>query len=94
MAVVGGGHLTRGAGIPQDELSERILTSTDNDLRYYLMKWIRREKDNSSKIIGNWRVDPTNWWERGREKDYKILFGITAPESEKRTNGADIKKSH
>ncbi len=33
----GGELLTKGAGIPQDELKGRILFSTDKDLRYYLM---------------------------------------------------------
>jgi len=40
----GGGHLTRGAKIPQEELSKRIINSTEKDLRYYLMKWIEKEK--------------------------------------------------
>ena len=35
----GGELLTKGAGIPQDELKGRILFSTDKDLRYYLMQY-------------------------------------------------------
>ena len=89
----GGGHLTRGAGIPQEELSKRVLTSTEKDLRYYLMKWIKEKKIINSKIISTWRVVPTNWWELGREKDYKLLFGTTAPETEKKQIEPDIKKS-
>ena len=70
----GGGHLTRGAKIPQDELSKRVITSTEKDLRYYLMKWIEKEKTVSPKSLGNWQVVPENYWEAGKEKDYKLLF--------------------
>ncbi|MBR1733796.1 MAG: 5'-nucleotidase C-terminal domain-containing protein, partial [Alloprevotella sp.] len=39
----GGGHLTKGAGIPQDSLRGRILRSTERDLRYYLIQEIRKQ---------------------------------------------------
>jgi len=70
----GGGHLTRGAKIPQEELSERILNSTEKDLRYYLMKWIEKEKVVTPKLIGNWKIVPENYWQAGKEKDYQLLF--------------------
>ena len=70
----GGGHLTGGAGIPQDELSNRVINSTDKDLRFYLMRWIQKKKKITPKIIGNWKVVPVNLWVPGKEKDYKILY--------------------
>lgn len=70
----GGGHLTRGAKIPQDELSKRVINSTEKDLRYYLMKWIEKEKVVTPKLLGNWGVIPLDWWAAGKEKDYKLLF--------------------
>jgi len=70
----GGGHLTRGAKIPQEELSKRILNSTEKDLRFYLMKWIEKEKLVTPKLIGNWKVVPDDYWQAGKEKDYQILF--------------------
>jgi 2',3'-cyclic-nucleotide 2'-phosphodiesterase/3'-nucleotidase len=70
----GGGHLTRGAKIPQDELSKRVLNSTEKDLRYYLMKWIEKEKDITPELIGNWKVIPEDYWQAGKEKDYQLLF--------------------
>lgn len=42
----GGELLTKGAGIPQDELKGRILFSTDKDLRYYLMQYIEKKGDD------------------------------------------------
>ncbi|MDY0081971.1 MAG: bifunctional UDP-sugar hydrolase/5'-nucleotidase [Ignavibacteriaceae bacterium] len=70
----GGGHLTRGAKIPHDELTKRIINSTVKDLRYYLMKWIEKEKIITPKLSGNWKVIPEDYWTAGKEKDYKILF--------------------
>jgi 2',3'-cyclic-nucleotide 2'-phosphodiesterase/3'-nucleotidase len=70
----GGGHLTRGAKIPIEELSKRVINSTEKDLRYYLMKWIEKEKTVTPKLLGNWKVVPENFWKAGKEKDYKLLF--------------------
>lgn len=70
----GGGHLTRGAKIPQEELSKRVINSTEKDLRYYLMKWIEKEKIVTPKLLGNWEVVPENYWQAGKEKDFLILF--------------------
>ena len=70
----GGGHLTRGAKIPQEELSKRVINSTEKDLRYYLMKWIEKEKVVTPKLIGNWKVIPEDFWQAGKEKDYQLLF--------------------
>ncbi len=70
----GGGHLTLGAKIPSEELSNRIITSTEKDLRYYLMKWIEKENIVSPSLLGNWTVIPNDWWTKGKEKDAKLLF--------------------
>lgn len=70
----GGGHLTRGAKIPQEELSARVINSTEKDLRFYLMKWIEKEKTVTTKLLDNWKVVPENYWQTGKEKDYQILF--------------------
>ena len=71
----GGGHLTRGAGIPKEGLSKRIINSTDKDLRFYLMKWIEKKKTFSPRIISNWKVVPDLWWKQGHKKDYELIFG-------------------
>lgn len=71
----GGGHLTKGAGIPKDKLAGRVITSTEKDLRYYLMKWIEKQRRVTPKTLGNWKVIPAAWWEKGKTKDYKLLYG-------------------
>ncbi|MBE0538521.1 MAG: bifunctional metallophosphatase/5'-nucleotidase [Ignavibacterium sp.] len=70
----GGGHLTRGAKIPQEDLSKRVINSTEKDLRFYLMKWIEKEKIVTPKLLGNWKVVPEDYWKAGKEKDYQLLF--------------------
>ena len=70
----GGGHLTRGAGIPAEQLSKRILQSTTKDLRYFMMKWIEKNKTITPKAPGNWKVIPGKWWLKAKEKDYKLLY--------------------
>jgi 2',3'-cyclic-nucleotide 2'-phosphodiesterase/3'-nucleotidase len=70
----GGGLLTRGANIPQDELSERIISSTDHDMKFVLMEWIKDKEIIRPDNIGNWKIIPKKWWEEGKERDYEILF--------------------
>jgi 2',3'-cyclic-nucleotide 2'-phosphodiesterase/3'-nucleotidase len=70
----GGGHLTRGSKISKEELSKRVISSTEKDLRYYMMKWIEEKKSVEPKLLGNWKVVPENFWLSGKQKDYKILF--------------------
>jgi len=70
----GGGHLTRGAKISKDELSKRVINSTEKDLRYYLMKWIEEKKTVTPVLFNNWSVIPENYWKAGKERDYKLLF--------------------
>lgn len=71
----GGNHLIAGAGIAKEDITKRIITSTDKDLRYYAIKWIEKMKVYTPKTTENWKVIPDEWWQNGKEKDYKILFG-------------------
>lgn len=70
----GGGHLTTGAGIPKDKLAERILTSTEVDLRYLMMKWIEENSPEKPEALNNWHVIPGDYLEAGKKKDWEILF--------------------
>jgi 2',3'-cyclic-nucleotide 2'-phosphodiesterase/3'-nucleotidase len=71
----GGGHLVVGAGISKEELSKRIINSTTKDLRYFMMKWIEKNKTITPEAFGSWKVVPKEWWEKAKEKDYKLLYG-------------------
>ncbi|MBD3308521.1 bifunctional metallophosphatase/5'-nucleotidase [candidate division KSB3 bacterium] len=76
----GGGHLTTGAGIPKEELSQRLLASTIKDLRYFLMKWIEQQEIVTPEPLGNWEVVPTAWWEQAKKMDYSYLYYPRPPE--------------
>lgn len=70
----GGELLTRGAGIPQDQLPARIVFSTDKDLRYYLMEYIRQQGTLSPKALNQWRFIPDEWVKQAAKRDYDLLF--------------------
>lgn len=70
----GGRHLTEGAKIPFDELSKRVINSTEKDLRFFVMRWIENQKTVTPKLLNNWKVIPENFWQAGKQKDYKLLF--------------------
>lgn len=78
----GGGLLTEGAGIPADQLQERIVWSTDKDLRFYLMQEIRRQGHIAPRSLDTWRFVPEEWTAKARLRDERILFGETAAPSE------------
>lgn len=83
----GGGHFTEGAGIRAEELRKRIISSTDRDLRYYIMKSIEEKKTISPAPFNNWKIVPEKWVAAAASREYPLLFG-----SEK-INGYPEKKS-
>lgn len=77
----GGDLLTKGAGIPHDELTGRIIESTDKDLRYYLMKAIEEKDIIEPTVTRNWRFIPDEIAAPALERDSVILF--TGPSIQK-----------
>lgn len=71
----GGDLLTKGAGIPHDELKSRILSSTDKDLRFYLIKEIEKRGEISPVVTPNWRFVPEEYVVPAAKRDRKVLFG-------------------
>lgn len=71
----GGDLLTKGAGIPHDELKSRIISSTDKDLRYYLIKEIEKRGSVSPKVDSNWKFIPENIVDSAARRDRRTLFG-------------------
>lgn len=70
----GGELLTRGAGIPRDELEMRVIWRSDRDQRYYLMKEIERMGEVDPQPNNNWKLVPEEWVKPAAERDRKILF--------------------
>lgn len=71
----GGELLTNGSGIPQEKLKERIIFSTDKDLRFYLMNYIEKKGTMAPKALNQWKFVPEKWTVPAAERDYKFLFG-------------------
>ena len=76
----GGDHMTKGAGIDAEKLKERIVASTDLDLRYYMMQQIERDGVITPTVIGNWNFVPADVVAPLIETDMRLLF---SPESSK-----------
>ncbi len=73
----GGGHFTEGAGIGKEELRSRLLSSTDRDLRYYILKFIESKETVNPKALKSWKIIPENIVEKTAPRDYKLLFGAS-----------------
>jgi 2',3'-cyclic-nucleotide 2'-phosphodiesterase/3'-nucleotidase len=69
----GGGHLTDGAGIPAKQLPGRISWSTDRDIRYYLMEYLRQQDTLIPWIDLNWSCVPADLVKPASEFDRKVL---------------------
>lgn len=70
----GGGHLTAGAGLSKEELTNRLVNTTSKDLRYYLMKWIEKEQNVSTPCNHNWTVIPEDWHDKAMKREMEVLY--------------------
>lgn len=71
----GGGHFYEGAGLTPDELRSRLISSTEKDLRYYILLSVAKKKRLDAFPMNNWKVIPEEWVKAGRQKDFPLLFG-------------------
>jgi len=69
----GGELLTKGAGIPKEELKKRIIFSTDRDLRYYLMQYMERKKVITPHALNQWKFIPEAWTKPAIMRDSKLI---------------------
>ena len=72
----GGELLTKGSGIPQEKLKDRIIFSTDKDLRFYLMNYIEKKGIMDPKALNQWKFIPEEWTVPAAKHDYEYLFGV------------------
>lgn len=71
----GGGILTEGSGIPREKLTERIVSSTDKDLRFYLGEEIKKARVVTPESFNQWKFIPEAWVEKAAGRDYELIFG-------------------
>ena len=72
----GGELLTKGSGIPQEKLKDRIIFSTDKDLRFYLMNYIEEKGGMNPKALNQWKFVPEKWTVPAARRDAEYLFGV------------------
>ena len=70
----GGELLTKGSGIPQEDLKDRIIFSTDKDLRFYLMNYIEKKGTMDPKALNQWKFVPEKWTVPAAQRDSEFLF--------------------
>jgi 2',3'-cyclic-nucleotide 2'-phosphodiesterase / 3'-nucleotidase len=73
----GGGHLTKGVGLPAADLQKLklVTSSTTKDLRFYMLKWFEKQSGTISvPCDNNWKVIPEDWAAAGKATDYPLLF--------------------
>ena len=70
----GGELLTKGAGIPLEDIPSRIVYQSEKDLRFYLMQEIEKAGTLSPKAHNNWRFVPEEWTAPAIERDKALLF--------------------
>jgi len=73
----GGGHFTNGVGLTAQELRSRLITSTDKDLRYYIIKAIEKRKIVAPSANKNWKVIPVEWTRIAAHRDSVLMFGTS-----------------
>lgn len=71
----GGGHFTEGAGISASKLPERLVSSTDKDLRFYILGYLEEQQTIRPAALNNWKIVPEDWVRKAATRDYELLFG-------------------
>lgn len=72
----GGGLLTKGAGIPKEELKDRIIWTTFKDVRTYMIEILSEKGPVLLPLASrpNWRFVPVYWAESAIVADRKFLL--------------------
>jgi len=70
----GGGLLTEGAGIPLNQLHDRILSTSKKDLRHSMIDYIKSHPNLNPQPLGLWKLVPEQWTQPAAKRDYKLLF--------------------
>ncbi|MDX9897373.1 MAG: bifunctional UDP-sugar hydrolase/5'-nucleotidase [Spirochaetia bacterium] len=73
----GGAHLTKGVGLPAEDLQKLklVTSSTTKDLRFYMLKWFEKQTGPIEvKTDNNWKVIPEDWAAAGRINSYPMMY--------------------
>lgn len=75
----GGELLTKGAGLTKEEIESRIISSTERDIRYYLMSYVKELVNINPTPLNHWKFIPKEWAEAAKAREKEILFGDRKP---------------
>ena len=70
----GGELLPKGSGIDKNELPNRIVCETSEDLRSLFIKRIKQLKHIRPSMCGQWQFVPSNWTDSALKRDRMLLF--------------------
>ena len=71
----GGELLTKGAGIPHEELSGRVLNVTRHNLRDCIVHYIKERGTLDPQPSSTWQLVPQEWAEPACRRERVLLFG-------------------
>ena len=71
----GGELLTLGAGIPHEEIKNRMVYESKKDQRFYLTQEIEKAGEMDPQPHNNWRFVPAEWAEPALKRDRELIFG-------------------
>jgi 2',3'-cyclic-nucleotide 2'-phosphodiesterase / 3'-nucleotidase len=71
----GGGHIRNGARLSAEEALERLIYSTERDLRFYFIEWIEKNIELKPASHNNWKVIPESWYKAAVNREYKLIYG-------------------
>ena len=71
----GGELLTKGAGIPHDGLSARVVAATKQNLRDCIIHYIKERETLDPQPSGTWQLVPREWAEPACRRERAVLFG-------------------
>lgn len=73
--VGGGGHLKIGCGLSDEDIQKRFVNSTEKDIRMLIKEYIESQQVLNPEKKSNWRIIPEDYYEFGKKKDMRLLFG-------------------
>jgi 2',3'-cyclic-nucleotide 2'-phosphodiesterase/3'-nucleotidase len=76
----GGELLTKGAGIPFEQLKGRTRYISPYDFRFYLIHYLNRHRPYTPTVLGHWKFIPEAWTVPAGKRDYEYLFGARSEE--------------
>jgi 2',3'-cyclic-nucleotide 2'-phosphodiesterase/3'-nucleotidase len=51
------------------------VSSTDKDLRYYMLRAIEEDGTVVVSPLANWKLVPEKWVSEAKDREYRLLFG-------------------